>query len=98
MNDRTLTSTEKVNKVCAAGSVTVALAAFFGGTFILAIATVIIAEAIDWQSPLHNFVHSVPNIPYWIRWPLDAVTVLWLATKFYPKCMKARLRRRFSHG
>jgi len=78
----------KANPVCAVGSV-------FAAIVLLAIFLVVSASILF---SLGISTKGWPHVPRVIGWICDAYTVGFVAVKLYPKCMKARLARRFAHG
>lgn len=82
------TQDEKVNPVCAISSVFAALVLVL--IFFTIAAVIVISLGISTQ--------GWPRLPHVVGWVCDAWVVGWVAFKLYPKCMKARIARRLSHG
>lgn len=87
--------TDPINKVCAIGSVAAAIALLFVFGIAVALVIYIITESLG---VTQQVVDHTPRLPTWAVWPCRAFAVLWLTTLLYPKCMKARIARRLSHG
>lgn len=79
---------EKVNPVCAIGSVAAAVGLLF--VVFVVVAFILFSLGISTE--------SWPRFPRAVGLFCDAWTIGFVAFKLYPKCMKARIARRLSHG